>query len=118
MQLFLGEIKRAAVDVIENNGRYWEKSYSGHYLSMHTKANGVWVLCSAGYANPRGLLYSTDAISWTQSNVTEGAYYKLINANSLWVAAGNSGTGIYYSTDGMTWEQGNITGGSFFVWAD
>ncbi len=88
--------KKGGVDVIENNGRYWEKSYSGHYLSMPTKANGVWVLRSADYANPRGLLYSIDGINWTQSNVTEGAYYKLINANGLWVAAGNSGTGIYY----------------------
>ena len=109
--------KKSDVDVIENNGRYWEKSYSGHYLSMPTKANGVWVLRSADYANPIGLLYSTDGITWTQSNVTEGAYYKLINANGLWVAAGNSGTGIYYSTDGMTWEQGNITGGSFSLLA-
>lgn len=34
--------KRGGVDVIENNGRYWEKPYSGHYLSMPTKANGMW----------------------------------------------------------------------------
>ena len=62
--------KKGGVDVIENNGRYWEKSYSGHYWSMPTKANGVWVLRSADYANPRGILYSTDGINWTQSNVT------------------------------------------------
>ncbi len=56
--------------VVENNGRYGEKSCSGHYLSMPTKAYGVWVLRSADYANPRDLLYSTNGINWMQSDVT------------------------------------------------
>lgn len=38
--------KKSGVDVIENNGRFWEKSYSGYYWSMPIKANGVWALRS------------------------------------------------------------------------
>lgn len=65
--------KKSGVDVIENNGWFWEKSYSGHYWSMPIKANGVWVLRSTDYANPKGLLYSINGINyWTQSNVTDG----------------------------------------------
>ena len=49
-------------------------------------------------------------MTWTQSNVTSGAFKSVYYGNGLWVAAGNV---LYYSTDGKTWVQSNVTSGAF-----
>jgi hypothetical protein len=54
---------------------------------------------------------------WTQSNITNGCFTKILNANGIWVALNNDDSdgarGIYYSKNGMEWVQSNITSGKF-----
>lgn len=47
---------------------------------------------------------------WTQSNITNGIFDAIYNANGIWVAAG---TGLYYSTNGKVWTKSNVTSGTF-----
>ena len=49
-----------------------------------------------------------NGMEWTQSNITEGKFGGVYNANGIWFAYGDS---LYYSEDGKTWTQGNITCG-------
>ena len=70
-------------------------------------ANGLWVI-----ATSIGLYYSSDATTWTKSNITSGEFRSVYNANGIWVVA-NYGAGIYYSFDGKNWTQSNITSGNF-----
>ena len=70
-------------------------------------ANGIWVI---GSYDDSGIKYSTDGKTWTNSNITSGAYNSPYYANGIWVI----GTiGIKYSTDGKTWSNSNITSGVF-----
>ncbi len=69
----------------------------------------IWV---AGSEQSNGLQYSTNGMSWTQSNISTGIIRTVCYGNNI-VIAGGYNTGIYYSTDGKTWTQSNTTTGSF-----
>ena len=62
-------------------------------------ANGIWVAGSNSY---KGLYYSTDGMTWTQSNYTSGHFNSVYYANEIWITGSND-DGLYYSVDGMTW---------------
>ena len=66
-------------------------------------SNGLWVLCSNF-----GLYYSTDGITWTQSNITTGIFIYVYNANGIWVASSYN-SGLWYSMDGINWNRSSIT---------
>ena len=52
---------------------------------------------------------------WSQTSLTTGTFYELINTGSQILAGSGSGSGIYKSTDGgNTWSQTNQTSGSFY----
>lgn len=70
-------------------------------------ANGLWVI-----ATSIGLYYSSDATTWTKSNITSGEFRSVYNANGIWVVA-NYGAGLYYSVDGKNWTQSNNISGNF-----
>lgn len=79
-------------------------------------ANGLWVAGSNGNTiYNRGLYYSTDGKTWTQSNVTNESIVFVENANGLWVVGsrgtGNYGSscGLYYYTDEKTWMPSNVS---------
>ena len=69
--------------------------------------NGVWVARKSS----TGLLYSTNGINWTTSNVTDDQLYGIYYANHLWLAFSGSSLGkpLYYSIDGKTWTVTNFT---------
>ena len=69
---------------------------SGNFYFLYN-TNNIWVTGGSD----TGLYYSTDGITWTQSNVTSGSFHSARNANGLWVAVSNLAS--YYSTDGMSW---------------
>ncbi len=94
------------------DGITWN-TYSAPYsnLGYIAYANGIFVGSCNNTNISSGLSYSTDGITWTQSNITTGynyyGYYPIF-ANGLWVISLNNG--LYYSTDGKTWTQNsNIT---------
>ena len=73
----------------------------------------IFVACS--YSD-KGLYYSNDGKSWIQSNITNGNFHNVYNANGMWITCSydnNGGKGLYYSTDGKIWTQSNITSGIF-----
>ena len=86
------------------NGTEWTQSNINTAMCHVAYGDGIWVACSNG----TGLYYSTDGMTWAQSNITSGIFYYSKYGNGTWVASSDS-TGIYYSTDGMTWNQSNIT---------
>ena len=53
---------------------------------------------------------------WTQSNIIDGEFYFVANANGIWVAVPDAG--LLYSTDGKTWAQSNIIDGEFYFVAN
>ena len=100
-----------------NNSPWKQSNITSDRFNNVLYANGIWVTSTYSGSTCRGIYYSTDGKTWTQSNITansQGVYY----ANGVWVANGNirstsSIQGIYYSTDGKTWTQSNITSGDF-----
>ena len=74
-------------------GRFWTRSNITGNFNTATYANGIWV---AGSGN-RGLYYSQDGITWTQSNLTSGIFNTATYANGIWVASSGSSRGLYYS---------------------
>ena len=77
---------------VENNPTILNTNY---YAVYHK--NGIWILASAS-----GLLYSTNGLSWTKSNITSGFFYSICYGNGVFVAAGING--VYSSTNGMAWS--------------
>ena len=92
-----------AFDVTSTISDWVQSNVTRGFMSVYY-ANGVWV---AGCTGTKGLYYSTDGMTWTQSNVTSVTGNSVYYANGIWVAG--SGKGLYYSTDGMTWTQSNVT---------
>ena len=79
-------------------------------------ANGLWVAGSNGNTiYNRGLYYSTDGKTWTQSNITSGTVRFVENANDMWIAGiwddddNYKNCGLYYSMDGKTWIKSNVS---------
>lgn len=74
--------------------------------------NGIWVVSSDG---GKGLYYSTNVYTWTQSNITDGRFGHVVYADGTFVASSyGSSCGIFYSKDGITWAQSNITDGEVY----
>lgn len=63
-------------------------------------ANGCFVSVQ-GYSAGTSVGYSTDGINWSQKTVASGRYFKVIYANSLFVAIGYNVCAT--SPDGITW---------------
>lgn len=77
---------------------------SGFYKVIYSKDKQIWV----AIANGNGLYYSTDGITWTQSNITScnGNTKNLYYAQGLFVSTGGQDTiSIETSTDGKTWTK-------------
>ena len=93
------------------DGKMWESKDLYPFACCHN-ANGVWVAGSGahdglgGISVSVGLRYSTDGMTWKDSNVQSGFFSCIYNANGIWVAGGSNG--IYYSTDGKTWTQSSV----------
>ena len=53
----------------------------------------------------KGLYYSNDGMTWTQSNMTNGYFDCIYYNDGMWVAGGHNSENeiIYYSTDAITW---------------
>ena len=81
---------------------------TGQFMALYY-ANGTWV---AGSDGGKGLYYSTNGKTWTQSNVKSDSFNSVYYANGIWVAG--SGSALYYSTDGMSWTLSNITSSTFW----
>ena len=81
------------------NGTEWTYIDRTAYVICPNKfynANGIWVAASSN-----GLYYSTNGMTWTQSNgnVT-GSFDTVYNANGIWVTGGST-AGLYYS---VSWQ--------------
>jgi hypothetical protein len=76
----------------------------GNYYCLHY-ANGIWVAGYYSFSSGKGLFYSTDGKAWTQSDVTEKAFWSVDYGNGVWVAGSFNFTGFYYSTDGKSWTR-------------
>ena len=95
------------------DGLEWTRCMFTNTRNIHY-GNGVWVACTP----LEGLYYSTDGMTWTQSNITSGRFYQAYYSNGVWFACSYS-DGIYSSTDGKTWSQSNIDSGKFnYVYGD
>lgn len=94
-------------------GLYYVDDENVYYGDWHTttmdvpsgfncvyNGNGHWVAGSID----NGIYYSTDGITWTQTNIKSGTFLSLHYANGLWVAGSTNGT--FFSEDGITWSQG------------
>ena len=85
------------------DGKSWTKSTYNYTIMDIKYHDGLFVACSI-----QDIRYSTDGITWTQSNITTGGLRKLFYANNIWIATNASGP-TYYSNDGKNWSESNIT---------
>lgn len=72
----------------------------------------VWIAVTAS-----GIKYSSNLVTWTNSNVTNGNYTQLAYANGIALACLDSGTSVKlkYSMDGATWTDCTIPSNSPYV---
>lgn len=100
---------------LTKSGAVWTQSNAtgadGAIFEYITYADGVWLACCTGDSDTRGLWYSTDGMTWEQTDIVGNVVRAITYGNGLWVAAIDSILG--YSSDGMTWEQSNVTGREF-----
>jgi len=54
------------------------KINSDLYKFDYNTNNDIWVACSN-----KGLYYSTDGKTWTQSNITDGYFYSVYGGKSI-----------------------------------
>lgn len=87
-------------------GRWWtycttpSSAYLDSFYSLDY-GNGIYVISS----DNNGLLWSTDAKTWTQGTGTGNNSFRGVKyANGLWVAGAYSG-GFWWSEDGKIWTQ-------------
>ena len=93
------------------DGKTWESvPQSNSELEYVNYGKGLFVGANHGF------VYSTDGITWTQSNISMQyghAYCPIVYESGLFVGSIVS-NGIYYSDDGKIWVQSNVTNVS--VW--
>jgi hypothetical protein len=85
-----------------SDGVNWEIIPDMNSFHCVKNANGIWV-AKSGNSSCKGLLYSNDGISWSQSNIINTYKGDIENANGIWVAVSKGY--VYKSADAMTWTQ-------------
>lgn len=89
----------------EDNGKNWMRSFntsSGRVYDIYHAA-GLWVASTQN----EGMYYSSDAKTWTHSNITDIECWGAKYGGGIWVSY--TASGLYYSIDGITWTISNIT---------
>lgn len=87
-----------AINKTEVDSILTENIITDNYISI-IYGNNIYI---AGSSNGKGLYYSSDKISWTQSNITTGYFYNIRYVNNKFIVI--SATDTYYSSDGKTWK--------------
>ena len=73
-------------------------------ICYFTVANSKFFLCYDSLTS--GIHYSTDGVTWNQSNITSGIFTRIVYGNGKYVAVPKNEDGyLYYSTDGSTWTK-------------
>ena len=86
-----------------NDGKTWNVDTTlPCIINFITKYNDMWQLSSNSSSN-KGIYYSRNGSSWTQSNVTSGYFHEIKFVAGIWLAAGYGG--LYYSTNGTSWTK-------------
>lgn len=103
----------AGTFVQSTDGVTWEDPTNqvvfGTIVNGLAYANGTFVICgNNGY-----LARSTDALTWTTSNITTTTLNAVAYGNGLFVVAGAGGF-ARYSTDAVTWATASGTGTTTF----
>ncbi|MDR2304288.1 MAG: hypothetical protein LBE10_06845 [Treponema sp.] len=93
----------------ESFGRFWKTSNvtTGTFYSVRF-GGGTWV----ALPEDGGIKYSTDGVTWNNTNVITNEYFAVYyDGSGKWVAVGNeSASYILYSTDGITWHESGTSG--------
>jgi hypothetical protein len=78
-----------------------------------TYGNGTFVavaLSNSSFMSTDIAIYSTDGITWTQSNLPLNSNWRRVTyGNGRFVAIGSDPTAVAYSTDGITWTQSTLS---------
>ena len=104
---------------IKSDGSY--KTYPTH-IDQYNRSDtydiyyyraGLYIRSDGRDYSPTGLHYSTDGVTWKQSNLTTGYINSICYFNGLYVVTGTRGqcNGVFYSTDGKTWTKSNAKAG-------
>jgi len=79
---------------------------------------GAFVSCQGITGAGTSIGYSTDGITWQQRTVPSGRYYRVIYANGIFIAVGETTAGVggkcVTSTDGLTWTSQTMPTGSWY----
>lgn len=94
---------------ISDNCLDWDKS-SNNLISYFSVVYLNNIFFNTSSNSSVGISYSTDAITWTKSNLDTVKINDIQFHDGIYVAV--SDNGVYYSTNGIEWTQSNISSAS------